>query len=267
MSEEVQEAQETQETQNWKEGLPEDLREHTALAPSQDIDNLAKAYVNASAMIGRDKIAIPGEHSSAEDWVDVYTRLGRPENGEAYDINGGENPDADMMGWFRNTAHDVGLNNSQAQKLVDSYNELLAKNVAEQPDLDQIRSGIQAELQKEYGNAYDDRLELARSITREFGGDGLSEIQLADGTLLGDSPDFIKAMVSAGEYIRERLSEDSFEGIEKTDTSMTPQEAQDKLREIEDPKGPLWDQKHPAHDNYVQRQKQIYEELYPAEAG
>lgn len=249
--------------EDWKESLPEDLREHTALAPIQDIDNLAKAYVNASAMIGRDKIPIPGEHSTPEDWMDVYTRLGRPDSGDAYDLNAGENADADMMGWFKATAHDVGLNNTQAQKLVDSYNELLAKNVAEQPDLEQIRAGVETELRQEYGNALADRLKLANSVSREFGGDELTEIQLSDGTLLGDNPAFIRAMVSAGEYIRERLSEDKFVGVEKTDTSMTPQEAQEKLREIEDPRGPLWDRKHPAHSQYVQDRNRIYEEIYP----
>ena len=38
MSEENQEAQETQET-SWKDSLPEDLREHSVLAPIQDVEN------------------------------------------------------------------------------------------------------------------------------------------------------------------------------------------------------------------------------------
>jgi len=264
VSEENQEAQETQET-SWKDSLPEDLREHSVLAPIQDVDNLAKAYVNASTMIGKDKIAIPGKHSSPEDWDDVYNRLGRPESGEAYDLTAGENTDADMMGWFRNTAHEAGLNNSQAQKLVNAYNDLLVQNIEEQPDLEKIRADVQADLQKEYGNAYEDRLTLAKSISSEFGTDDLTEIKLADGTLLGDNPMFIKAMVAAGEYIRDRISEDRFEGMDKVDTSLTPDEARAKLTEIEAPDGPLWDRRHPAHEEYVRNRNKLYEEIYPAE--
>ena len=252
---------------DWKAAIDDEgLRGHTALDPIQSVENLAKAYVNASSMIGRDKIPLPGEHSSAEDWGEVYDRLGRPESGEAYTLEAGEEPDENLLGWFRNTAHDIGLNNDQAQKLLASYKELTASQEEEAPNVEAMRAQVTADLRKEYGNAYEDRLSLANGMLSELGNNELTEIPLADGTLLGDHPEFIKSMVGIGEYIRDKVSEDDFAGFEKSNTAMTPSEAQDKLREIEAPNGPLFDGKHPQHDFFVQERNRLYEHIYGTDA-
>lgn len=248
---------------DWKAVIDDEgLRGDKALEPIQSVENLAKAYVNASSMIGRDKIPLPGEHSSAEDWGEVYDRLGRPESADAYALEAGEEPDENLLGWFKNTAHEIGLNNTQAQKLMVAYNDLAAGQEEEAPDLEGIRAQVTADLRKEYGNAYDDRMSLANGMLSQLGNDELTEIQLADGSLLGDSPEFIKSMVGIGEYIRDKVSEDDFAGFEKSNTAMTPAEAQDKLREIEAPNGPLFDGKHPQHDFFVQERNRLYENIY-----
>ena len=249
---------------DWKAVIDDEgLRGNKALEPIQSVENLAKAYVNASSMIGRDKIPLPGEHSSAEDWGEVYDRLGRPESADAYALEAGEEPDENLLGWFKNTAHEIGLNNTQAQQLMVAYNELASGQEEEAPDLEGIRAQVTADLRKEYGNAYDDRMSLANGMLSKLGNEELTEIQLSDGTLLGDHPEFIKSMVGIGEYIRDKVSEDDFAGFEKSNTAMTPSEAQDKLREIEAPNGPLFDGKHPQHDFYVQEVARLMEYVVP----
>ena len=250
------------EEDSWRNQLSDELRDHSTLEPIQSVENLAKAYVNASSMIGRDKIALPGQYASDDDWAEVYDRLGRPETGDQYELDAGEGADENLVGWFKETAHDIGLNNAQAQKLMSAYNEMVGQQAEEAgPDLELMRDEISAELRKEYGNAFDDRLGVANSVVTEFGNEDITEIILADGRSLGDHPDFIRAMVNVGTFIRERVSEDEFVG-ERSDNSITPDEAKAKLVEIEALNGPLWDRKHPQHEYFVSERNRLYEEIY-----
>ncbi len=253
----------------------ESLRGHTALEPIQSVENLAKAYVNASSMIGKDKIALPGAHSSNEDWEDVYDRIGRPENGEAYELEVAEGHDENMLAWFREAAHKAGLSQRQAENIFQSYNTLAESQVEEplgEEEVKEMRKAVVTELRKEYGNAFEDRLGFANGVLTQLtgdlfeGDDTLSEIEMPNGLRLGDNPKFMKSMIRIGEYIREKIGEDDFEGFEKTSTAMTPSEARDQLREIEDPNGPLFDARHPQHDHFVSKRNELYENIYGAEA-
>jgi len=252
--------------ENWRSQLSDELKDHSTLEPIQSVENLAKAYVNASSMIGRDKIALPGKHASADDWSEVYDQLGRPESGEHYEIDAGEGSDEDLVGWFKNTAHDIGLNNDQAQRLIGAYNDMLGHQAeAAGPNLEAIQEEVTAELRQEYGNAFDDRLVIGKSIVDEFSDNDMSNILLADGRALGDHPDFIRAMVNVGMFIREKVSEDDFIG-DRSDNSMTPAEAEAQLVEIEAQNGPLWDRHHPQHQNFVTERNRLYEAIYGNDA-
>ena len=67
----------TQEV-NWKESLPDDLRDNPSLKSIQDVPGLAKSFIHAQKMVGADKIPVPTEHATKEDWDAVYSKLGRP---------------------------------------------------------------------------------------------------------------------------------------------------------------------------------------------
>jgi len=70
---------------NWREMLSEDIRGDERLAKFETLEGLAKSYINAEQMIGREKIPMP---KSDEEWQDVYNRLGRPESAEGYGLAG-----------------------------------------------------------------------------------------------------------------------------------------------------------------------------------
>ena len=53
----------TPPARDWKANLPEDIRNDTSLAPIKDIEGLAKSYVNAQKLIGRDKIPMPKDEN------------------------------------------------------------------------------------------------------------------------------------------------------------------------------------------------------------
>ena len=49
--------------------------------------HLAKSYINATQMIGKDKVAVPNKNSTEDQWNEVYDKLGRPESADKYSLN------------------------------------------------------------------------------------------------------------------------------------------------------------------------------------
>jgi hypothetical protein len=241
---------------DWRTSVPEEIRGHKSLEHITDVGALAKSYVNAQSMIGADKLAIPGKHATDEDWGEVYRRLGRPDAPDGYELDN-EMPEGieqsdDMLSWFKGAAHEAGLTPSQAQKLLGGYNQFLGTQVgAGEGQIQQMRETAEVELKKEYGAAYADRINNGNAAMQEFGSAELSEIQLADGRLLGDHPGIIKMMVNVSEFINSKIGEDVLAG-NKSSGGLTPDDAKAKLSEIRAPGSPYWDQRHPEHQFFVQ---------------
>ena len=248
---------------NWRDTIPEEIRGHKSLEHIQDVGALAKSYVNAQSMIGADKLAIPGKYATDDDWAEVYRRLGRPDNAADYELTNelpeGVTANDDLLEGFRGAAHEAGLSPQQAQKLLGWYNNFLGEMTqADQGQADQIRQDTETELRREFGQAYEDRISIGNAVFQEFGVENISEIQLADGRLVGDHPDIIKMMVNIGQFIDSKIGEDSLEGV-KNSGAMTPSDAQEKLSELMAPNSPYWDQRHPEHQFYVNEALRIRE--------
>ena len=241
---------------DWRSSIPEEIRGHRSLESIKDVGSLAKSYVNAQSMIGADKVAIPGRHATDDDWVPVWDKLGRPEAPEGYELENtpgeGIEPNADMLNWFKGAAHNAGLTPGQAQKLLNDYNGMIAESgQVDSGQAEQLTQATETELRREYGQAFDDRMGNANAVLANFGQQEMTEIELADGRLLGDHPEMIRMMVNIGEFLEQRIGEDSLEGI-SSPNAMTPTDAMHKLSELRAPGSPYWDNKHPQHQFYVE---------------
>ena len=273
MSEEVAEAPAAQEAEgqasvDWKASIPEEVRGHKSLETIQDVGSLAKSYVNAQSMIGADKIALPGKSSTPEQWGEIYSKLGRPEAADKYELSNnlpeGQELDPTLMGGFTNTAHAAGLSTKQAQSLLDWYNNVLVDNsaqttAAEQAQLEQRTN----ELKQYYGPAFEDRINLAKAVSAQFteGDENIFDVKLADGSLLGNHPDFIKMTANMGVFMKEKMGEDTLEGV-KTSGAASRHELEGKVAQLQAPDSPYWDNKHPEHNWYVSEVTRVNGELY-----
>ena len=257
---------------DWRDAIGEDIRHDPSLQSIKDVGNLAKSYIHAQRMIGRDKIALPGESGTPEEWSDFDARSGRPSEAANYDLNTNipahlesEN-DASVIEGFKEAAHAAGLRNNQAQAVLDYYFDMSGSMSEERSQmLEQSRADTETELRREYGRAYDERMGFAKDALAQFGSDDLAEMELADGSKIGNNPHFAKMLSNVGLFIREKIGEDSLEGDKKLQNMMTPQDARNQRLELMRPGGPYWDRNHPQHGDFVQRALELAEYEYPEE--
>ena len=109
---------------SWKDSISEEYRADPNIEKFTEIDALAKSYINATKMIGQDKIAIPNNNSTDDQWSEVYTKLGRPESADKYALDVKSeivNLDEGAIKSFTENAHQLGLNNKQAQGILEFY--------------------------------------------------------------------------------------------------------------------------------------------------
>jgi hypothetical protein len=238
----------TQETgTTFLDTLPEDIRTEPSLKNFTNTGDLAKSFIHAQRMVGMDKIPVPGKHATEEDWQSVYNTLGRPSDPNEYKFDGVsfEADDPNLIE-FKKAAHDAGLNPNQANKIMQFYEglnnqsqETLAAN--EQ----QMRQDADLELRKEFGLAFDRKIQQADDVFKKFFPNELKDQQLANGNLLGNDPSFIKALAK----LADNFSEDDIQG--ENSLTLTPENAQREIQKLTAPGTPYWDKKHPGHQDAV----------------
>lgn len=221
------------DTASWRDSLPDDLKSDPELQPIEDVTTLAKGYVHAQRMVGRDKVALPGKDATPEEWSQFYSKLGRPESPDAYKVPEGAIPenvqvDEKMVKAFHAKAHELGLTQKQAAELVHWQAHLSGEGLqAQQEAQEQAKQDAIAELKKEWGGAYNERLTLARNALQQFGGDEMVAVMEESG--LANNPKVAKFLAEVGKA----LADDDLIGEAKqTAFGTTPAEAQRKINEL-----------------------------------
>ncbi len=253
---------------DWRTHIPEELKGNTAFDNHKDLGSLLKSHANVQSLIGADKLPIPSKNATEEQWNDVWSRLGRPTEPDGYDFKvempEGQQANNDLVGWFKGAAHKAGLNPTQGQQLLDGYLQLSNESGQQATgNIEALAREGQETLQREYGNAYSDKVEAGNAVLSEFGTENLATIQLADGRNLGDHPDFVKTIVNVSDFIRGKIGEDTIEGI-KSSGAMTPNEAQEKLNQVKRINGPFWNKSDPEHNWAVQEALRLQHMITPS---
>lgn len=279
MAEEQQVAEAPVETgqapsEDWKASLPEDIRDNQLIHNANSIESLAKTAIHAQSMIGADKVAVPGRWANDDDWNNVYTKLGKPEDAQGYklELKEGTQVDKDMESWYRGLAHKAGLNDRQANTIFQEYMakeaELKAANAPPSPeDVEIIKGEAEIALKKEWGKAFDTKMNEAKGVLTEFAPKDFDQLLTKDGVPLGNDPVFIKTLANIGNYINSKLGEDKMVGS-KQQPQYTPADAEKEIAALRgDPRdgGPYWDKKHPDHMRTVQQVQELMEYMHPEE--
>jgi hypothetical protein len=238
---------------SWKEAISEEFREDPNIAKFTEIDALAKSYINATRMIGQDKVAVPNNNSTDDQWNEVYDKLGRPESPDKYKLEANSDVvplDESAIKQFAENAHQLGLNNKQAQGILEFYKNSMESS-AQQTKIDTETSQAQAEqeLRKEWGRSYDDNIKRAAQVAKANMNAEILDLTLSDGRRLGDHPEIIKGFAN----IANLMSEDKMIGTGE-DNATSGRDLNEEISKIvNDRDGPYWNKSHPEHDKIVQQ--------------
>jgi hypothetical protein len=247
----------TTETQpvakTWKEAISEEFRNDPNIEKFTEIDALAKSYINATQMIGKDKVAVPNKNSTDDQWNEVYDKLGRPESADKYTLNAKSEVvpiDETAIKQFAENAHQLGLNNKQAQGILEFYKNNM-EGMAHQAKVDTETAQAQStqELRQEWGREFDANIKKAGALAKANMNPEILDMQLKDGMRLGDHPEIIKGFAK----IAGMMSEDKIVSTESENVSSNT-DVETEISEIMNNKdGPYWNRSHPDHDKMVQQ--------------
>ena len=242
---------------NWRDGLPESIRNEKCLDSIKTVGALAQSYVHAQKSIGANKIAIPGENATPEELDEFYKALGRPDKAEDYESSKIELPegvtlDDDEVKKFRTFAFEHGI----SQKVFEAALKFDVERVQAQIAAETARANAEYEetlgkLQSEFGERADTVVAQCNKAMTTF---GLTEVLREHGLL--NNYAVIKALAGIGE----RISESRLHG-----EAGTPVDPQTRINEIMgDPKDPYYDRDHPNHAARVAEVRQLLRQVSAA---
>ena len=238
---------------SWKEAIPEELRNDPNISKFTELEALAKSYVNATRMIGQDKVAVPNNNSTEDQWNEVYDKLGRPESADKYklEVKSDVVPlDDSAIKQFAENAHQLGLNNKQAQGILEFYKNSMESSAQQSKiDTETAQANAEQELRKEWGSNYEANIKKAGSVAKANMNPEILDMELKDGTRLGDHPAIIKGFAN----IANILSEDKLVSTESENVSQGTDYEAEISKIVNDRDGPYWNKAHPDHDKVVQQ--------------
>jgi len=204
-------------------------------------------------MIGQDKVVIPNNNSTDDQWNEVYTKLGRPESADKYALDVKSevvNLDEGAIKSFAEQSHKLGLNNKQAQGILEFYKNNM-EGTAQQTKIDTETAQSQSEqqLRQEWGRDFEGKVKQAGALAKANINPEVLDMTLSNGTRLGDHPEIIKGFAK----IAGMMSEDKILGTESENVD-TAKDIESEISALSNDKnGPYWNRSHPDHDKVVQQ--------------
>ena len=215
----------------WYSEFPEEVRGLVETKGWKTPVDAIQSYTNLEKFLGADKagrgVVLPKDDAAAEEWSQVYDKLGRPQSPEDYKLPVPEGADGAFAQEAAKTFHELGLTSKQAQQLVEWFNDKSAGALSSQQNqIAQTAEQQMSELQQEWGKEFDANIEAGRRAARQFGvgEEMLTKMENALGT-----KDMLKFFANVGKGV----GEDSFvEGGGSGKFGMSPEAARVRINNL-----------------------------------
>lgn len=232
----------------WLGSLPEELRGDKSLQTFKGVDDLAKSYIHARKTIGNNRVPIPDDSATQDDWNEFYKKMGLPER-EKYEIKFGDAKYSDdFKKGFLDQAHTNGILPKQAEGLFNYFNEQVqgANTEASKQAQEEIAAEYE-QLQKDWGSGYEKKLKIAQTAVQTFADEDM--LNYLDQSGLAHDTKLIRLFAQIGE----KLNEDTFERNTIKHLGMTKDEAVEKRDQIMgNSDHPYWNHDHMNHKQAVE---------------
>jgi hypothetical protein len=161
-------------SQDWTSGLNEEMKGYVKNKGFTDPAMALDSYRNLEKLIGTPKeriLRLPENMDDAQAMGEIYARLGRPATAEEYKITPNKDgSNADFANFLKSAFYENGLTAKQATGIVSKWNEMHEK--VSQGLNEQYNAKIQTQadaLKKEWGAAYEQKINVAKHAARAFG--------------------------------------------------------------------------------------------------
>lgn len=260
----------TVETKDWREGLDVEVKNHPSLTNFKSPGDLAKSWISAQKLIGRDKIPVPTDKATKEDWDVVFDRLGRPKDKTGYAIpdiklpEGYPAPKQEFVEELKAKAHELGMLPAQVEGLykwfmdseVNQFNQYSSER-------ERQRGEAENALRKAWGKAFEQNYQIAEQAVNKYGSEEFVNKLKATG--LSNDPDMIQFIAS----MAQNFAEDKITG-KAPGLTLSPDEARAKIATIQseamkDKNHWMNNKRHPEYEYGIKMWKDLHEQAYPEE--
>jgi len=232
-----------------------DLKQSKSLASFKNMNDLAKSYVHAQKMIGKNKMVVPSKNSSPEEWREAFNKLGLPNELDKYEVQRKENSlvDDDFFENFKKTAHEAGILPQQTQKLYEMYEGTINDfNTKSQEESKAIMEKEIAGLKEEWGDGFEKNVKYANLAVDELGGEEVRKYLEQKGLL--NDVQMTRMLSKMGKAIAEDVLPDSA-GLS---SGIDPAEAQEAMNNmLSDKNSPIHNRSHANHKTEMEKYNKL----------
>lgn len=234
---------------SWQDGLSADYKGNASLESLKSVDDLAKSYIHAQSMIGRDRAVIPTDKSTPEEVQEFYSKLGMPAPSE-YGFEG--LGDDDFGNSFKELLVKNNILPNQGAELMKFISE---SKEGEDTSIDSdyealVQEGLE-DLRTEWGDGFDANVGRASGVIDKYGNQELKDYLNESG--LGNDPMLLKIFSKIGAS----LGEDGFKGT--ASTPLNKDSAKARINEMyADSTGPMYDKSHPQHADTMKELEYLF---------
>jgi len=186
----------------------------------KSVDDLWSKMAGAQRLLGKDKIALPGEKATKEEISEFHTKLGRPENPEGYEFKSVEalkevERNVELDHGMKKIFFDEGVSKAAGERIVNKYEELvysMQKPIIEQAAKREV--DFQKLADEVLGSDRAAAITAFKSVMRETLGD---KAHLAS-KIEGMDNDALLPLIVLSKNIHDRYTGESRVGVKPGDT-------------------------------------------------
>jgi len=135
--------------------------------------DIMKSLIHATSQMGADKMIVPNDKFTDDQWRETFKKLGLPDSVDKYDFKSevpeGFKVNEELMTGYKAKAHELGILPHQAKGIMEFYNEFSGKDIAAQSD--SYKASLDADiatLKGEWGEAYGKNMNIADQALKHF---------------------------------------------------------------------------------------------------
>lgn len=160
---------------SWTQGFTDELKGYVDAKGFKDAQTVVESYRNFEKLKGvpQERLLTIPEKDEDPSWNDVWKRLGRPDQPKDYNIEiPKEFGDEGFAQWAKDTLHKLNIPRKQGEELVKKWNEYTGNQIKQmQLESSNKLNQEHESLKKEWGQAYEQNVEMGKRAAKAFGFD------------------------------------------------------------------------------------------------